>query len=56
MLSDRNVTIPKIAESLSLNQSTIEKKIAELKNAGILKRVGSKKTGHWEIVDPKAVQ
>lgn len=56
MLSDRNVTIPKIAESLSLNQSTIEKKIAELKNAGILKRVGSKKTGYWEIADPEAVQ
>lgn len=40
-----------LSETLSLNQSTVEKMTAELKNAGIIKRVGSKKTGYWEIVE-----
>jgi ATP-dependent DNA helicase RecG len=48
--SDSSITSNKIAELLSLTQRTVEKKIAELKNAGILKRVGSNKTGYWEIV------
>jgi ATP-dependent DNA helicase RecG len=54
--ANNSIKSNQIAEMLSLTQRTVEKKIAELKNAGILKRVGSKKTGYWEIADPEAVQ
>lgn len=39
-----------IADKTKLSQSTIEKNVAKLKKAGILKRIGPDKGGHWEIV------
>ena len=40
-----------MAEKTNLSQSTIEKIVAKLKKAGLLKRIGPDKGGHWEIVD-----
>ena len=40
-----------IADKTKLSQSTIEKNVAKLKKAGILKRIGPDKGGHWEIVN-----
>lgn len=39
-----------IANITKLSQSTVEKVVAKLKKAGILKRIGPDKGGHWEIV------
>lgn len=50
IISDNNLTIPEIAQLLSLTNRTVEKKISDLKNAGLIKRVGSNKTGHWEVI------
>ena len=40
-----------IADKTKLSQSTIEKNVSKLKKAGILKRIGPDKGGHWEVVD-----
>ena len=40
-----------MADNTKLSQSTVEKIVAKLKKAGILKRIGPDKGGHWEIVD-----
>ncbi|HSH50303.1 MAG TPA: RNA-binding domain-containing protein [Bacteroidales bacterium] len=39
-----------MAEQMNVSVSTIEKNIAKLKKAGIIERVGSTKSGYWEIV------
>jgi len=45
------ISIPEIAERLKLSTRAIEKNIVKLRDAGLLKRVGGAKGGHWEIID-----
>ena len=40
-----------LAEKLEKSDRTIERHIEKLKNDGILLRVGSRKTGHWEVLN-----
>ena len=40
----------KLSETLQINPSAVQKHIERLKNERIIIRVGSDKTGHWEIV------
>ena len=42
-----------LTNALNKGRSTIMRNIQKLKDAGLLLRVGSKKTGHWEIIDTK---
>ncbi|MBU4485607.1 MAG: putative DNA binding domain-containing protein [Candidatus Delongbacteria bacterium] len=46
------ITGKQVAKLLSLSQSTVEKKISILKKDGLLKRHGSTKVGHWEVIVP----
>lgn len=39
-----------IADRTQLSQRTVENAIAKLKKAGLLKRIGPDKGGHWEVV------
>jgi ATP-dependent DNA helicase RecG len=43
-------TIPELAETLDLTTRAVEKQIARLRKDGRLRRVGSRKAGHWEIL------
>ncbi|MDO5343069.1 MAG: DeoR family transcriptional regulator, partial [Bacteroidia bacterium] len=47
---DNNVTLYSMANVLSLGTTTIKRELQTLKNFGLLKRAGSDKTGHWEII------
>lgn len=44
-----DITVEEIAKKIGKSESTIEKNIKRLKDAGIIKRVGSRKTGRWKI-------
>ena len=37
-------------EKLDKNRTTVMRNIQKLKNIGALKRIGSKKTGYWEVI------
>lgn len=43
------ITRTEMASALSIGTSTIDRSIRKLKENGILKRIGSNKTGSWEI-------
>ena len=43
------ITIPELMNELSLSDSGIRKNLTKLKELGIIKRIGSNKTGYWEI-------
>lgn len=46
------LTIPKLADHLGLTTRAVEKQIARLRKAGLLQRVGSTKSGRWQVTPP----
>lgn len=49
---DRYVTNAQLAEKSGKSQSTIERRIKVLKDAGLITRIGAKKTGYWQVNSP----
>lgn len=47
--ANNNITTVSLAEQLGITKRTVLRDIDILKKAGLLKRIGSEKTGHWEI-------
>jgi succinyl-diaminopimelate desuccinylase len=47
---NKNITIKELAVKLNTTTRTIERNLKTLKDTNILKRVGSDKTGHWELL------
>ncbi len=43
------VNLPNLATILGVSEKTIKRDLAAMQSAGFIKRVGSDKTGHWEI-------
>jgi len=43
-------TLEKIAEETELSKRTVSRKMKAMQEAGIVKRVGNTRSGHWEIV------
>lgn len=35
---------------MGVNQRTVERQLAKLKDKGLIKRVGPDKGGHWEVI------
>ncbi len=49
MKENSKITIYELMEKLSMSESGIKKVIKKLKDEGSINRVGSLKSGHWEI-------
>ena len=47
----KNITAAEISEHLNLSLSTVRRKIKDLKEQGMIERVGSDKTGYWEVIE-----
>ena len=45
------MTIPELAEKVKLSTRAVEKNLKTLQEKNQLRRVGSKKAGHWEVID-----
>ena len=41
-----------LSEKLNINPSAVQKHIQKLKLEGTIKRIGSDRGGHWEIIKP----
>ncbi len=44
-----DISMKELADKIGISQKGIEWQMRKLKQEGILKRVGSDKTGHWEV-------
>ena len=53
ILSNPRINQAEIAEQLNLHRVSVAKSMSKLQKEGVLKRVGSNKTGYWEIVEKK---
>jgi Fic family protein len=49
---DPSLSAPRLAERLGITSRTVERHLQTLREAGLIKRVGSDKTGHWEMINP----
>ena len=46
-----NLSKEKIAEKIGMSRATVTRAFAKLVEIGAIQRVGSDKSGHWEIVE-----
>ena len=46
---NNEITIPEIAQKTNVNEKTIKRDIAKLKEKGVIERVGPDKGGYWKI-------
>ena len=44
-------TLDEIAEAIGVTRRTVEKQVKKLKEAGIVTRVGSNKSGMWKVTE-----
>jgi len=51
MQAHPKVTANELSEILNINLRNTKKIIEKLKEKGLVKRMGSRKTGHWDVVD-----
>ena len=49
LLEDKELSIEKLAESVGITTRSIERNISILKDKGLLERVGSDRTGYWNV-------
>ena len=48
--SNPTLTLPELQNKLGISESTLERDIAVLKKQDKIKRMGSRKTGYWELL------
>jgi fido (protein-threonine AMPylation protein)/DNA-binding transcriptional ArsR family regulator len=53
---NKNITATELCERLNMSLSTVRRKIKTLKEAGVIERIGSDKTGYWKILKNKINQ
>ncbi len=45
-----SVTIPELAELIGITERSVQRNIQKLQQAGLLRRVGGRKEGYWEVL------
>ena len=49
VVQDGTLNYAEYAAIVGTSEATVKRRLGELKNDGIIIRLGSNKTGHWEI-------
>ena len=49
ILKNSKITMKELSEKIGLSEKGIEWQLRKLKKEKIIKRIGSKKAGHWEV-------
>ncbi|MBD5268159.1 MAG: hypothetical protein HDS45_00940 [Bacteroides sp.] len=50
--ADNKISLKELANKIDVPGRTLDRIITTMKKKGIVKRVGSARSGHWEIVNP----
>ncbi|MFH1645183.1 MAG: winged helix-turn-helix domain-containing protein [Candidatus Omnitrophota bacterium] len=53
MLEKKDITIRELSEAIDISTTAVENNIKKLQEKGLIKRVGSDKGGHWEVIENK---
>ena len=49
--NDRNITIPELSRQIGITERSIQRAIQILQKEHVLKRIGGRKIGYWEIIE-----
>jgi ATP-dependent DNA helicase RecG len=49
-LEKPSVTIPELAGLIGITERSVQRNIQKLQKDGLLRRVGGRKEGHWEVL------
>ena len=49
LIEDPGYTMPQLAEKMTVSRKTVAVYLKSLKEKGFIKRVGTTRSGHWEI-------
>lgn len=49
MIENGNVTQSELSKLIGINEKNIRNNIKKLKDLGLIHRIGSPKTGYWEV-------
>ncbi|MBR5664740.1 MAG: winged helix-turn-helix domain-containing protein, partial [Bacteroidales bacterium] len=49
VIQDGSLNYAGYAALIGISEATVKRRLNELKKEGFIVRIGSKKTGHWEI-------
>ncbi len=52
MRADPKITYDELIKSTNKSREGLRKNIQRLKEAGIVKRIGPDKGGHWKVIEP----
>ncbi|MEG0518285.1 MAG: winged helix-turn-helix transcriptional regulator [Bacteroidales bacterium] len=44
------ITLDELAEAIGKSRRTVARQIKQLQEDGVIRRVGSDKTGYWEVI------
>lgn len=50
IIENKYITIPELSKKIMKSEPTIHRHLDNLVKLGIIKRVGSRKTGYWDIL------
>lgn len=45
-----SVTIPELAALIGITERSVQRNIQKLQKEGLLRRIGGRKEGHWEVL------
>ena len=48
--TDSHITIPEMSRKTAVTERTIKRDLQQLQQLGLIKRIGGRKEGHWEII------
>lgn len=51
LAEDPHLTVNEVAAKISRSESAAQRAILKLQKAGVLRRVGSRKSGHWKVME-----
>ena len=51
MRTNAKITAEELSNMLNINLRNTKKNIQKIKDKGLIKRVGSRKAGHWEVIN-----
>lgn len=51
LVANSSMTIPELSRQFGVTERSIQRNIQKLQDSGLLRRVGGRKGGHWEVIE-----
>ncbi|GAU76258.1 winged helix-turn-helix transcriptional regulator [Fusibacter sp. 3D3] len=49
LIGDKQVTVKDIANKIGITEASVQRRLKSMQEDGLIKRIGSKKSGYWDV-------